>query len=733
MDRSSFARMATARDDDFFIAIPSYEREKDIGHKTLALMTRHCISPQQVYIFVASSEQEERYRKELGSQWPNIVVGVPTLWRQRNFIMDYFEEGSHVVSLDDDVEDFFRMRGDPKNNDAKLEVLHAGGFKDIIQNARVRMHSLGLFLWSLNVSDNPYFMKVAKVTLRNGLCNGFIWGCLVRKAPELCLRHGDGHEDIERTLRYLDADGQVFRYREFCAKTRCKTNKGGLQSSMSQAKRKEEEDNSIKLLVKEFPWYLMSLPGAKLGSKFINGSGYCSQFSVLNAAAFRRCVARKQLSSLVTGLCVVIGARNCFHPCRVHVARQDLGMIGLKTDKGQRLLTGTWEFHDAMGRGKLFVLWLPEESCVALDITSSGSLSDLPECFRYHDEGGMNTDTNVVPSFQDGPSCARPEVSTAAKPCVVSSPSAAELSEFGRYLATFDCDDADSSEDEDHTACLAGKEEAQTIGTRRQANVCRKTASKMEDADWIASQMEDVDALAKASDADPSEPRTEIDIVIAWAIHTDFETGLSKKHAERSSSSQAAQHGSRDDKVNALFCASRIWAGGWGAQCTHPKVEGDELCTTHRKEVQRQGYLTHGRISGPPPPKKQKEFEKWQKILFARAAATTTSASSTSQPMPDSQAWKAMDRAPSESALAYEYRTGNRAECTEPVKKTRKRPAPSAEPSPQVSEKSRKQVESSSKAFGKAPKQELKKETSAKVCKRHAGASAVKPTGTRGN
>lgn len=726
--------MVLAPDDGFFIAIPSYEREKEIGHKTLALMTRHCISPQQVYIFVASSDQQERYRKELGSQWPHIVVGVPTLWRQRNFITNFFAEGSHVVSLDDDVEEFFRMRGDPKKKDTKLEVLHAGGLRDIIQNARARMHSLGLFLWSLNVSDNPHFMKVAKVTLRNGLCNGFIWGCLVRKTPALELRHGDGHEDIERTLRYLDVDGQVFRYREFCAKTRCKTNKGGLQSSMSQAKRKDEEDNSIKLLVKEFPQYLMSLPGSKLGAKFIDGSGYCSQFSVMSCAEFRRCVARKQLSSLVGGRCVVIGARNYFHPCKVHVARPDLGMIGLKTDKGQRLLTGTWEFHDAMGRGNIFVLWLPEESCVTLDIAPSSSLAGLPECFRYHDESGTSTDTNVIPSFQSGPVSARPEVSTAAAASADSDATHDDLTDFGRYLASFDCDDADSSEEEDDTPCLAGKEEARTTHTKRQPNVAKKGASKMEDADWIASQMEDVEALAKVSDADPSETRIETDILAAWSIHTDFETGLSKKCEERSSSSQASQHASRDEKVNALFCVSRIWAGGWGGQCTIPKAEGDELCKQHRKEFQRQGYLTHGRISGPPPPKKQKEFEKWQKILLARAGATNPSVGSSSQPLLDSkEAWQSMARAPGESATAYEYRTGKRAEATELEKKTRKRPAPSAEPSTKESNKKGTKVESSSTASGTAQKQELEKEPSAKVCKRPAGSSTAKPIGTCGN
>merc|ERR1719487_2137837 len=65
-----------------------------------------------VKIFVADEVERHRYVTELGPQWPHIVVGTPTLWKQRNFITEYFKEGSHVVSLDDDVEEIFRLKGD---------------------------------------------------------------------------------------------------------------------------------------------------------------------------------------------------------------------------------------------------------------------------------------------------------------------------------------------------------------------------------------------------------------------------------------------------------------------------------------------------------------------------------------------------------------------------------------------------------------------------------------------
>lgn len=42
--------------------------------------------------------------------------------------------------------------------------------------------------------------------------NGYFWGCLNRWQPELRLRYGDGHEDVERSVRFFNCDGAVLRY-----------------------------------------------------------------------------------------------------------------------------------------------------------------------------------------------------------------------------------------------------------------------------------------------------------------------------------------------------------------------------------------------------------------------------------------------------------------------------------------------------------------------------------------
>ena len=69
-----------------------------IQQKTLALLKQQGVPRHRVYIFVADALEYEMYHRAIGRDWPNIVIGVKTLWRQRNFITEFFKEGTHIVS-----------------------------------------------------------------------------------------------------------------------------------------------------------------------------------------------------------------------------------------------------------------------------------------------------------------------------------------------------------------------------------------------------------------------------------------------------------------------------------------------------------------------------------------------------------------------------------------------------------------------------------------------------------
>ena len=366
----------------FVVVVPSYGRAERVGGLTLALLDRHGVPRESVFIFVANAEERTSYSTQLGRAWPNIVVGVPTLWRQRNFIMRFFPPGTHVLSMDDDVEDIYRVkagRNPAVMEDQTLELLHPGGLLNIVHDAERRMRTTGAHLWSLNVSDNPFYMMPSLVTKQHGLCNGFFWGCIVRHLPELELRHGDGHEDVERTVRFYQLDGVVLRYREFCAKTRpVKTNAGGLQASMSRKERLAAEQSSVRALIGEFPMFLRSEPGSILGLKFLcHGLSSLMKAAIIGLSDFKDVVARRKLGCLERGQWVALGKGIAVphedlgcqsRPCAGTLERCAPHGIVCLLEGGVRIALSLDEFYEALREGLMFIVWLPRESCVSIGI-----------------------------------------------------------------------------------------------------------------------------------------------------------------------------------------------------------------------------------------------------------------------------------------------------------------------------------------------------------------------------
>eukprot|EP00746_Dinoflagellata_sp_MGD_P001205 gnl/MRDRNA2_/MRDRNA2_102244_c0_seq1.p1 gnl/MRDRNA2_/MRDRNA2_102244_c0~~gnl/MRDRNA2_/MRDRNA2_102244_c0_seq1.p1 ORF type:complete len:484 (-),score=67.95 gnl/MRDRNA2_/MRDRNA2_102244_c0_seq1:187-1638(-) len=349
---------------EYVVAIPSYDRPEEIEAKTLALLKKHCIPESCVYIFVANEHEHTRYAAALGDRWPNLIVGVPSLWRQRNFITNYFPEGLHIVSLDDDVEEIYRVHVDSSRKlpqetepeishvkDWRLEVqdyvikpLRDGDFPKLIKDARRKMEKHGAYLWALNVSDNPFFMRRRFVTKKLGLCNGFLWGCRNRHDVALHLKYGDGHEDVERSVRFFHMDGVLVRYREFCAKTKCffkskVGNAGGLQSSMTKKERQAAEERGNRMLCEEFPEFLKLSPGSILGVTFRTTSS-----SVISDCHLSRLLMKSKLSLLE-------GASWSGYRLRKKSSQNDL--MAHQRTASDNMLFGTVECISAHG----IVLW----------------------------------------------------------------------------------------------------------------------------------------------------------------------------------------------------------------------------------------------------------------------------------------------------------------------------------------------------------------------------------------
>lgn len=152
---------------DFVIAIPTLNRQKIIAKKTLACLRQEGFLPSQIFLFVASKEQEILYKQEVPSNLYNeIIVGELGIANQRNFICKYFSEGTRILYIDDDIRSFKRARG--------FENLHLPNFISWMFDFCISQNSL---LFGFIPASNPLFFKPQirnALQLICGSCFGFI-------------------------------------------------------------------------------------------------------------------------------------------------------------------------------------------------------------------------------------------------------------------------------------------------------------------------------------------------------------------------------------------------------------------------------------------------------------------------------------------------------------------------------------------------------------------------------
>ena len=83
---------------DFVVAIPSYDRPKELKKKTLKMLDENKINKSIITIFVASDEQKKIYEAEIGTDY-KIVVGIKGMVNIRNFITDYYPSKKKDIML----------------------------------------------------------------------------------------------------------------------------------------------------------------------------------------------------------------------------------------------------------------------------------------------------------------------------------------------------------------------------------------------------------------------------------------------------------------------------------------------------------------------------------------------------------------------------------------------------------------------------------------------------------
>lgn len=209
----------------FVVAIPSYQRVRKLREKTLPYLRKENIPKDSITIFVVA-EEKEAYEAGLDPQsYGKIVVGLPTIAGQRQFMESYYEKGQWVLFIDDDIR--------------QIKFLNPQPLLPFVERMFEITAQENLHLWSIQPANNLYFCK-DKVQIGKIFCVGCFYGLI---NEELVYPPISSYEDKFRSLTWYKRDGATVRYTGACPDT-IYFAAGGL----SEHRKKKYEEDTKKFL-----------------------------------------------------------------------------------------------------------------------------------------------------------------------------------------------------------------------------------------------------------------------------------------------------------------------------------------------------------------------------------------------------------------------------------------------------------------------------------------------------
>lgn len=244
---------------NYIIAIPSFKRENIIKDKTLKTLQKNNISSKRIYIFVSDQLEYDIYNIAIPKKHYNkLIIGKRGLKNQRNFISNYFKEGTNIVQLDDDIDDVVEIVNNsnltPKtktnrNFRKQNKLKPITDLDKFIKDAFKICKEKKIYLWGVYPIANPYFMTLSMDTKLNFIVGPF-WGMINRHSKDLKQTINE-KENVERTLQFYIKDKAVLRFNYISIITKYYKNKGGMQ--FNGIDRKFESLKSVKYLHNKYP------------------------------------------------------------------------------------------------------------------------------------------------------------------------------------------------------------------------------------------------------------------------------------------------------------------------------------------------------------------------------------------------------------------------------------------------------------------------------------------------
>lgn len=234
---------------DYIVCIPSYHRSTTCNEKTLHTLHVNKIDPRKIYVYVADKEEYEVYLQTLDkSKYNKLVIGEKGLVPQRQFIMNQWTTGKHIVFFDDDVE--------------KIDLSLSSQFKRhsldyFFQSAFDACEKHKSYIWGVYAVFNPFFRKPRQeMTTGLNYIVGAFYGIRNRpglKAIQLSITKENGQkEDVERTLKYFLHDGIVLRFNKIGFVTRYYGKEGGLGKFEERIQPMTEASKQLKKQYSEY-------------------------------------------------------------------------------------------------------------------------------------------------------------------------------------------------------------------------------------------------------------------------------------------------------------------------------------------------------------------------------------------------------------------------------------------------------------------------------------------------
>ena len=199
------------------LAVPTFQRCDSISRKTLRYLSDHAYPASLIYLFVASEDERVRYEEAVPEHlYGHIVIGLPGLKEQRNFVTGYFDEGEIIIEMDDDVESIYCM---------------TGGFVGLVDHGTKMINTGNGGLFGCMANDDKRVMTLTTTTHLAFVIGTF---SMRRNHKDIKLSLVQKH-DYERSILYFLRYGTVYRYKGAGVKTRYLKNAGGLQDGNRHA------------------------------------------------------------------------------------------------------------------------------------------------------------------------------------------------------------------------------------------------------------------------------------------------------------------------------------------------------------------------------------------------------------------------------------------------------------------------------------------------------------------